>query len=116
MPMHEREPSADEPAAPVERSTAAGLAGPVDGWLTPALMRRVQQTAGNQAAVRLLARQGAAAEPALADGSGASDLLDLVGLGPDRNPGLTSDHKNAAYKALEGGSLGTPDADDVKQG
>jgi hypothetical protein len=113
MPGHEHEPAA-EPAPRTERAPGGPAAIRVEGPLTPALLRRVQQTAGNQAAGRLLARQGTASDPALA--GGGPGLLDLVGLGADRNPSLTSEHKNASFKALEGGVLGTPDPGDVVQG
>ena len=109
--MHEHEPAVEPTGrGDVVRSPAALLAAPI----TPASLLRVQQTAGNRVAMRLLARQATAEEPAMS--GGGPGVLDLVGLGGDRNPKITSEHKNATYKELPGGTLGTPDPDDVKQG
>jgi hypothetical protein len=82
--------------------------------ITPAGMLRLQRAAGNRVATRVLARQGAAGDPALA--TGEPGVLDALGLGADRNPALTSDHKKATFAALDGGVVGNPDPADVQQG
>jgi Calpain family cysteine protease len=85
---------------------------------TPAGMLRLQRAAGNRAATRVLARQGATADPTAdpAIATGEPGILDALGLGADRNPALTSDHTKATFEALDGGVVGTPEPGDVRQG
>lgn len=134
----------DEDAAARDAAAAGGPAPDVapatpDAALTAAAVQRMQATAGNQATVRLLARQeGGAATATAAPGAGVSpqqlqadettlsgerisitdELLDLVNLGSRGDPEMLGEHaKTGKYAEFKGTPVvGGASADDVKQG
>ena len=115
MPEHEGpERAAPEPVPSPQLRMPAGLEVLAVEPITPAGMLRLQRAAGNRVATRVLARQGAVGDPAMA--TGEPSVLDALGFGADRNPALTGDHDKATFEALEGGVVGIPDPADVQQG
>jgi hypothetical protein len=108
------EPGAPERVLSPQPKVPGGLEVLAVEPITPSGMLRLQRAAGNRAATRVLARQGAAGDPALA--TGEPGVLDALGVGGDRNPELTSDHNKATFAALDGGVVGNPDPADVQQG